>query len=252
MKCKNCSADACNKVNRQLGYPLNIQLFPSYPINHFTPPRRTPRKATAMRTPLIGLAVLFVAGLAQSAESAVVSIDFTDGVYSKTGFPNPGGGYDDTYTEDGFQFITPNGNHFDSSLASGYLHFHEGGDNTAENIVRLTFSGGLFDLSSITLRSGTPTPNSARIDLTSSSGAMATIGPAPGLVNITGFTNVTWVDFNISSATFGDAVFENVTLNGAPVTPTVGSPEPASFVLFGLGALGMATGAVRRRRKCEG
>jgi len=106
-------------------------------------------------------ALVLISGLsmsqafAQSTTQALVTIDFSSGVYSNG--VNCGGFGPCIYTEDGFTMATPDAvsQHFDSDLSDGYIEFHQGGANTVNQVVLSQFGGQEFSLISFDLVVGT-------------------------------------------------------------------------------------------------
>jgi len=189
-------------------------------------------------------------GLASTAQAGMVSIDFVDGAYSTVGTPNdPGGlGYFDTYTEDGFQFQVPGGNHVDGVFTgtptpNGLLQWHEVGDNTSNNVITLSFGGAAFDLVSVTLD-----PNhdfGSNVVTVSSSAGTTDIGGASGLYNLN-YLNVTSVTFdNVDDNSGFLSYLSQVVVN----VDMAAVPEPSSMALLLTGAIGLAGYGWRRKRR---
>ena len=192
------------------------------------------------------VALAAVAALALSADrasAALVVLDFTSGGYADelgSSFPP------DTYNQDGFklQVATP-GNHIDVGYL-GALGFHNGPANdTQDNDLILTFSGGAFDFVGVDI-SGFDL-GAVSLDLVASNGATASY-TTTGFKPTPAFTNVTFVRFSITPDAGSEGVgFNSMTVNNVPTVAAV--PEPASLLAaaVGLPCLGAVVRRARRR-----
>ena len=191
---------------------------------------------------LKNISILSILFLSSSLNAAVITLDFTSGVFSNEknavdteGNVNPA--VFDTYTQDGFTLTTLDiGNHIDpGGLAT--IGFHNGPANpVTDNNLILTFSGGGFDLTDIIGFILSAGANS--LDLTDSSGASL-------LLNTDGdhslsLLNVTSVVFSVSgTAANWDSFIVNTTPSSVPV--------PAAVWLFSSGLIGLVGVAKRKK-----
>lgn len=195
-----------------------------------------------MRTTLTACAAIGLLSLvAGQASAAPILLDFSSGAYANEQFSTFGS---DTYNQSGFKLtVMAPGNHLDPG-GGGVLTFHNGPVNPVEdNDLILTYSGGAFDFNGVNIVGFDNFVNS--LELFGSGGQFLSTA-STGFTATPTFTNVTFVRFSLPitvSAPSG-VTFDSMLVNNAPVAEI---PEPASMVLFGLGALGCA-GAVRRRR----
>ncbi|MEL6418805.1 MAG: hypothetical protein AAFQ55_09305 [Pseudomonadota bacterium] len=178
-----------------------------------------------------------------------VTLDFESGVYA---FPATG----HTYTESGFQFATPAGNHIDSNDSPAntvfpgglpHLVFHEAANNPVNNLITLTFSGGLFDLLSFELVFSQPVkdrnPAINPIMTVLGSDGQSLLTPSNGFLGTVftpGFDAVSSVtfDINFNSVFAGNVILDNVVARAAGPTPSP-IPLPGSWIMLvaGLGLL---------------
>ena len=187
--------------------------------------------------------IAVTAAIMLSSPSAALMIDFESGFYSIVN------GREYQYTESGFTFTTPDGNHFDSGpngLDRPHLIFHEGANNVVINLITLTFAGGAFDLISFDLVPDSthetyPNRQNPAMTVHCSDGTtiMTPNLPAPpettvGTTVDVGCTNITWVTFDIKSG--GNLVFlDNVV-----------TPEPSTGGLLAAGFAGLGWAGRRR------
>lgn len=179
--------------------------------------------------------------------AAAATINFTNGTYSAA-FNNGSSAQPyNTYTEAGYVFQTPQapGQHLDANTL--VLYWHEGGANTVNNVITLTYSGGAFDLLSfdlVELPNNFATFNPA-LTVTGSNGSQfVTTNEAVGTFSLN-WTNLDWVTFDINSQSSGagNAWMDNVRVQASAVPAH--DPATAALLLAGLGALGFA----RRRSR---
>lgn len=195
-----------------------------------------------MRT--IAAVALGVCALAAGqASAAPITLDFTSGTFVDEQGPTQS---PDTYNQSGFKLtvVTP-GNHIEQNLI-GLMGFHNDDANPVlDNDLILTYSGGAFDFLGLDIAGFGFSATS--LELLGSNSAFASFATT-GFNATPAFTNVTWVRFSIPITPQGEP-YEAVGINSMSLetAPTAEIPEPASLVLFGLGALG-CMGAARRRR----
>jgi len=140
-------------------------------------------------------------------------------------------GAGDTYTQDGYTLTVGAGDHFDTMSSSG-LYWHDGSANTNhDNFAYLTFSGGLFDLTSFDF-------NTYAGDLLTNLNPLATYSAGSHIVNLTGLT---WAAFSPSGTGSANIYLDNVVVSPSAV------PIPAAAALFAPALLGFM--GFRRKAK---
>jgi hypothetical protein len=195
------------------------------------------------------VAVCVWLGLSAPIHSAAVTVDFSSGVYTPP--------LDAVYTEDGFMFSVPAGNHTDcgplGAAAFGITPFrvycwHNGGGNSVvDNDVTLDFGGAAFDLISLDIVADPFGQNQAlppfTVDFVSSAGVVTVAGQTPATINLN-WTNITSVIMSINDdptctvdACRHDGVIDNVVLNNVPTITAI--PEPATLALLSAGLVGL-------------
>jgi hypothetical protein len=145
----------------------------------------------------------------------------------------------DTYDEHGFRLQMDHaGDHMDADVPGSDLYFHNGFNNPSNVTWKLSYGGSAFNffLADIAgfFDGGTA------LTLTGSNGNVAEL-TGPGEAFLSGFSNVTWVKFDLSP----DDGTQAMGLNSLHVG-TVGAPEPGILGLFGLG---FSAAMLRKRRQ---
>ncbi len=200
---------------------------------------------------------IFVLLFFVSVPVSATTLDFEAGIYDLTGPAQ-------VYSEAGYSFTTPEGNHFDSndsplnSVFPGglpHLVFHEAANNPLNNVVTLTFEGGLFDLLGFDLvfnqavKNRNPAINPTMTIL--GSGGETMQSPSNGFIGTVltpGFRSVNSVtfDINFNSVFAGNVILDNVQVRAAgPNPPSVPLPMPALLMLSSFGVFGV----LRTQRK---
>lgn len=178
------------------------------------------------------------------SQAEAATINFSSGTYFSS-FPNGLSSQPfNSYVEGGFTFQTPqaSGQHLDAN--NQVLYWHEGGANTVNNIITLTYASGAFNLLSfdlVEIPNNFPTFNPA-MTITGSNGSQFFTGnEAVGTFNL-GWTDLAWVTFDINGQgnIGGNAWMDNVTVQAVPAY------EPGTFALL-LASIGVLGGARRLR-----
>ena len=210
-----------------------------------------------MQSRLLGalslVAALTLLGLSALAHSAaVVNIEFTDGAYTPP--------LDAVYTEDGFTFSVPDGNHTDTGpLGAGAFGitpflvygWHNGGGNAVvDNDVLLERGGAAFDLVSLDtvddiFGQNQVNPEPFTIDFISSAGDMLMVDGNDIQTIGFGWTGITSVTMSVNDA---PGCILDTCRHNALIDNVVLTPIPTALWLFGSGLLGLI-GIARQREK---
>jgi hypothetical protein len=198
----------------------------------------------------IFLSIPLLIGSLSRAEAIPVTIDFSSGVYSSV---SPG--LDNFYTEDGFSIYTPDADHFDSGpngpltpVGRPFLVFHEGSANPVNNLITLDFGGAAFDFLSFDLLIDPTVINTTNPAMAVTASDGSTLNTTNGFIGTytPGWTNVTWVTFDIiTSSNCCNVNMDNLVLDNQIVASV---PEPSVFDLLASGLVALIIfGGLSRR-----
>lgn len=177
-----------------------------------------------------GCLLLALMGMGGLANATVLTFDNA----GWTGCLSGGFSYDEcSYTQDGYTLSAAAGFHTDA-FGDEDVYWHTGGDNpSGDNILTLTYAGGLFDLISLDYIEGI-------FSVDSNTGMSALVGSAlDATFGWTGLSSVTFTVSNFNQTDFG--VFDNLAVRAADI------PEVSPLALMAMGLLGLVGLRCKRR-----
>jgi hypothetical protein len=195
------------------------------------------------RAILASALLALMAGSGGPARAAIITLDLTSGTYSnQLGTPQPF----DTYAESGFRLqVDAAGNHIDLGYL-GDFGIHNGPSNpVADNNLVLTFGGAAFTFLGVDIGAF---DQGGSLDVIGSNGVTLHLA-GTGFQATPGFVGVTSITFSVPFAAPPTNV-EGAGFLGFQVdTEVAAAPEPSTWALGAIGALGCGTWARMRRAK---
>ena len=179
--------------------------------------------------------LILTIGFLPAAFAVPMTVDFETGVYTIRAGASPT--IASFYEEKMFTFETPiaPGEHFDSgpisAISSPYLSFHEGGDNTADNMILSALGGMTFDLIQFEaiLPGNDGFCTNLEMKLTASDGTMIIFPDGTSGTQVVNLNDITSVIFDIINPNAGPSdlyCIDNLIFDDMPGLPVGGTVLP--------------------------